>query len=134
MRLNEIEYVIGDTNNLLGRKTCCRRASAPFKLNYVEIGNEDWFDRSNSYDGRFNQFRTAIEAKYPQLKCISTIADAQYPAMKVTGKEPDVVDEHYYRNSWDMWENASQYDKYDRKGQRYLWANGQHAKVHQQQI
>ena len=55
----------------------------PFKLNYVEIGNEDWFDRSNSYDGRFNQFRAAIEAKYPQLKCISTIAGAQYPSMKV---------------------------------------------------
>ena len=54
----------------------------PFKLSYVEIGNEDWFDRSNSYDGRFNQFRKAIEAKYPQLICISTIADAQYPADK----------------------------------------------------
>ena len=48
-------------------------------LRYVEIGNEDWFDRSNSYDGRFTQFRTAIETKYPQLICISTIADAQYP-------------------------------------------------------
>ena len=98
----------------------------PFKLSYVEIGNEDWFDRSNSYDGRFNQFRKAIEAKYPQLICISTIADAQYPQIKVTsGKPPAVVDEHYYRNSWEMWENASQYDKYDRNGPKIFvgeWA------------
>jgi len=93
---------------------------------YIEIGNEDWFDRTNSYDGRFNQFRNAIETKYPQLHCISTIADAQYPAQKITtGKKPYMLDEHYYRNSWAMWENASQYDKYDRKGPKIFvgeWA------------
>ena len=37
----------------------------PFKLRYVEIGNEDKFDRSRSYDGRFAQFYDAIKAKYP---------------------------------------------------------------------
>ncbi|HWJ92320.1 MAG TPA: alpha-L-arabinofuranosidase C-terminal domain-containing protein, partial [Flavisolibacter sp.] len=95
-------------------------------LTYVEIGNEDWFDRSGSYDGRFNQFREAIERKYPQLICISTIADAQYPDLKVkSGKRPAVLDEHYYRNSWEMWGNASQYDKYDRNGPKIFvgeWA------------
>jgi alpha-L-arabinofuranosidase len=124
--LNEIEYVIGDTNTYWGDKRAKDGHPKPFKMSYVEIGNEDWFDRSNSYDGRFNQFRTAIEAKYPQLTCISTIADAQYPQIKVTsGKLPAVLDEHYYRNSWDMWENASQYDKYDRKGPKIFvgeWA------------
>ena len=36
-----------------------------------------------------------------------------------------MVDEHYYRNSWEMWENASQYDKYDRNGPKIFvgeWA------------
>ena len=124
--LDEIEYVIGDTTTYWGAKRARDGHPEPFKLQYVEIGNEDWFDRSNSYDGRFNQFRTAIEAKYPQLTCISTIPGAQYPSMKVTsGKEPKVVDEHYYRNSWDMWENASQYDTYDRNGPKIFvgeWA------------
>lgn len=124
--LDEIEYVIGDTSTYWGSKRAADGHPRPFALRYIEVGNEDWFDRSNSYDGRFNQFRTAIEAKYPQLTCISTIADAQYPAIKVTsGKEPAVVDEHYYRNSWDMWEHASQYDKYDRKGPKIFvgeWA------------
>jgi alpha-N-arabinofuranosidase len=123
--LDEIEYVIGDTSTYWGAKRAADGHPAPFKLTYVEIGNEDWFDISNSYDGRFNQFRTAI-AKYPQLTCISTIADAQYPQMKVTsGEKPEVVDEHYYRNSWEMWENASQYDKYDRTGPKIFvgeWA------------
>jgi len=123
--LDEIEYVIGDTNTYWGAKRAADGHPEPFKLSYVEIGNEDWFDRSNSYDGRFTQFRNAIEAKYPQLTCISTIPATQYPSMKVTGKEPAVVDEHYYRNSWDMWENASQYDKYDRNGPKIFvgeWA------------
>jgi alpha-N-arabinofuranosidase len=124
--LDEIEYVIGDTSTYWGRRRAEDGHAQPFKLQYVEIGNEDWFDRSNSYDGRFNQFRNAIEAKYPQLTCISTIPGAQYPSMKVTsGKEPKVVDEHYYRNSWEMWENASQYDTYDRNGPKIFvgeWA------------
>ncbi|MBC7535367.1 MAG: alpha-N-arabinofuranosidase [Ferruginibacter sp.] len=124
--LDEIEYIIGDTSTYWGAKRAADGHPAPFKLTYVEVGNEDWFDRSNSYNGRFTQFRTAIESKYPQLKCISTIADAQYPDMKVTtGKKPEVVDEHYYRNAWDMWENASQYDNYDRNGPKIFvgeWA------------
>jgi len=124
--LEEIEHCIGDVKTYWGSKRAADGHPEPFKLTYVEIGNEDWFDRSNSYDGRFNQFRAAIEKKYPQLHCISTIADAQYPDLKVTtGKKPEVLDEHYYRNSWAMWENASQYDKYDRKGPKIFvgeWA------------
>ncbi len=124
--LDEIEYIIGDTKTYWGAKRAADGHPAPFKLTYVEVGNEDWFDRTNSYDGRFNQFRTAIEKKYPNLHCISTIADAQYPNLKVTtGKKPEILDEHYYRDSWAMWENASQYDKYDRKGPKIFvgeWA------------
>jgi len=124
--LEEIEYVIGDANTYWGAKRVRDGHAAPFKMTYVEIGNEDWFDRSGSYDGRFTQFREAIEKKYPQLICISTIADAQYPDLKVTsGKKPAVLDEHYYRNSWEMWANASQYDKYDRNGPKIFvgeWA------------
>lgn len=124
--LEEIEYVIGDASTYWGAKRAEDGHPEPFKLKYIEIGNEDWFDRSNSYDGRFNQFRNSIEAKYPQLTCISTIPGEQYPSIKVTsGKEPAVVDEHYYRNSWDMWQNASQYDKYDRNGPKIFvgeWA------------
>lgn len=124
--LDEIEYVIGGTDTYWGARRAADGHPAPFKMTYVEVGNEDWFDRSKSYDGRFKQFRAAIESKYPSLHVISTIADAQYPNLKVTGSDkPEVVDEHYYRNSWDMWENASQYDKYDRTGPKIFvgeWA------------
>lgn len=124
--LEEIEYVMGDVNTYWGAKRAADGHPAPFKLSYIEVGNEDWFDRSNSYDGRFKQFRAAIEAKYPQLHVISSIADTQYPDLKITGnKKPEVVDEHYYRDSWEMWQNASQYDAYDRNGPKIFvgeWA------------
>ncbi|MEO6550502.1 MAG: alpha-L-arabinofuranosidase C-terminal domain-containing protein [Ferruginibacter sp.] len=124
--LDQIEYVMGDVNTFWGARRAADGHPAPFKLTYVEVGNEDFFDRSNSYDGRFKQFRAAIEKKYPSLHVISTIDEKQFPNLKITGdNKPEVVDEHYYRDSWTMWENASQYDKYDRNGPKIFvgeWA------------
>jgi alpha-N-arabinofuranosidase len=110
--LDEIEYVTGDIHTKWGARRAADGHAAPFKLTDIEIGNEDWFDRSNSYDGRFNQFRAAIKAKYPRLRCISTIPDNN--ATKVTTLKPEMVDEHYYRPAWQMEEDAGHYDKYDR--------------------
>ncbi len=124
--LEEIEYVTGDVNTYWGAKRAADGHPAPFKLTYVEIGNEDWFDRSNSYDGRFKQFRAAIEKKYPSLHVISSIDAKQFPDMQITGdKKPEIEDEHYYRDAWTMWENAFQYDTYDRNGPKIFvgeWA------------
>jgi len=96
--LEEIEYVIGGTNTIWGAQRAKDGHSEPFKLTYVEIGNEDWFDKSKSYDERFAQFYDAIKAKYPQLKTISTIGDDQPEALRVHRRKPDVMDEHYYRS------------------------------------
>ena len=47
----------------------------PFAMSYVEVGNEDNFDRRDggTYKERFAQFFDAIKAKYPQLQVIATI-------------------------------------------------------------
>jgi len=125
--LEEIEYVIGDQSTKWGAIRARDGHPAPFPLSYVEIGNEDGFDRSGSYAKRFNQFAEAIRAKYPQLKIISTVGgkndwlSGRFPIPK----NPDLVDEHFYRNSIEMLEMASQYDKYDRNGPKIFvgeWA------------
>src|SRR3984885_1240746 len=114
--LDEIEYVTGGPDTKWGAERVKNGHPAPFKLTYVEIGNEDWFDKSNSYDGRFNQFCAAINKKYPKLLCISTVDEKNYASLRVvTGPKPYMVDEHYYQNSWQMQEDASRYDSYDRK-------------------
>ena len=104
--LDEIEYVTGDANTKWGAQRAKDGHPAPFTLRYVEIGNEDWFDRSRSYDGRFAQFFDAIKAKYPNLQVIATTP--------VTNRVPDLLDEHYYRSQEDMQAHALDYDKYSR--------------------
>jgi alpha-N-arabinofuranosidase len=104
--LDEIEYVTGDVNTKWGAQRAKDGHPAPFALNYVEVGNEDWFDKSGSYDGRFAQIFDAIKARYPQLQVIATT--------KVKSRVPDLLDEHYYRSQEEMQLHALDYDQYSR--------------------
>ena len=115
--LDEIEYVTGDASTTWGARRIKDGHPAPFPLNYVEIGNEDWFDRSGSYDARFAQFYDAIKAKYPRLKLISTIGNDQGENARVHSRKPDVTDEHYYSPADSFVRTSPNYAmKYDRNG------------------
>jgi len=115
--LDEIEYVIGDTNTKWGAQRALDGHPAPFNLHYVEIGNEDWFDKSGSYDARFAQFSDAIKARYPWLNTISTIGNDQPEKIHVHSRKPDMTDEHYYRSADDFLRMSPDYARhYDRKG------------------
>jgi alpha-N-arabinofuranosidase len=125
--LEEIEYVTGDTTTVWGKRRAKDGHPAPFPLRYIEVGNEDGFDASGSYDGRFAQFYDAIKAKYPSLQVISTAGgkDGLGRRVKLTSRRPDAIDEHYYRNSWEMEEDAAHYDNYSRTGPKIFvgeWA------------
>ena len=115
--LDEIEYVIGPATSKWGSMRAKAGHQAPFKLTYVEVGNEDWFDKSGSYDQRFAQFNAAIKERYPQLKVISTVGFEQPEGLRVHSVKPDVLDEHYYRTV-DVFVKMArgQYEKYDRRG------------------
>jgi len=89
--LDEIEYVTGDGSTKWGAERAKDGHPAPFALSYIEVGNEDWFDRSKSYDARYAQFYDAIKAKYPALQLIATTP--------VKGHTMDVVDDHYYKRA-----------------------------------
>jgi alpha-N-arabinofuranosidase len=115
--LDEIEYVMGPATSKWGALRARAGHPAPFKLRYVEIGNEDFFDKSGSYDGRFAQFHAAIKARYPQLQLISSSGFERPENERVKSVVPDVVDEHYYRTV-DVFLRMARgtYEKYDRKG------------------
>lgn len=115
--LEEIEYVTGGTNTTWGAVRARDGHPAPFELRYVEIGNEDNFDRAKTYDGRYAQFYKAIKAKYPDVQVIATIP--------VKGITPDVVDDHYYKREQGMFDEARHYDNTDRQGPKIFvgeWA------------
>ncbi|MBQ6243766.1 MAG: alpha-N-arabinofuranosidase [Bacteroidales bacterium] len=127
--LDEIEYVIGGPETKWGGQRVRDGHPAPFKLHYVEIGNEDFFDRSGSYQGRYMQFYKAIKAKYPQLQIIASTSEQQFydgGVMDRRDLQLDIVDEHYYRNTLGMYRAAFQYDSYDRNGPKVFcgeWAS-----------
>ncbi|KQV47940.1 hypothetical protein ASC95_18325 [Pelomonas sp. Root1217] len=122
--LDQIEYIIGDANTTWGAQRAKDGHPDPFPLRYVEIGNEDFFDKSGSYDKRFAIFHKAIRAKYPQLQLISTMAPSATPSQR-----PDMVDEHTY--AWgeaQMYEHLNDYDKRPRSESKVFvgeWATHQ---------
>ena len=123
--LDEIEYIMGDASTKWGSVRARDGHPAPFPLHYVEIGNEDFFDRSGSYPNRFKMFYDAIKARYPQLQIISTVGYDALKSKAIPNPVVDVIDEHYYRGANDMYRNAFQYDRYDRKGPKIFcgeWA------------
>ncbi|HWD37904.1 MAG TPA: alpha-L-arabinofuranosidase C-terminal domain-containing protein [Fimbriimonas sp.] len=116
--LDEIEYATGDTSTKWGAERAKNGHPKPFPLTYVEIGNEDWFDRSRTYDGRFAQFYDAIKAKYPGLQIIATAP--------IQSRKPDVMDDHYYRSAADMERDSGHYDRISRSGPKIFvgeWAS-----------
>ncbi|MEO7719800.1 MAG: alpha-L-arabinofuranosidase C-terminal domain-containing protein [Capsulimonas sp.] len=116
--LDEIEYVTGDKSTKWGAERVRNGHPAPFALTYVEIGNEDGFDRSRSYDGRFTQFYDAIKAKYPKIKLMATD--------NVKTRTPDLIDHHYYRSATEMARDAAHYDSYSRTAPKVFvgeWAS-----------
>jgi alpha-N-arabinofuranosidase len=131
--LEEIEYVIGDTSTPWGARRAQDGHPKPFKLTYVEIGNEDFFDRSNTYDARFAQFHDAIKARYPRLKTISSIASDQPEKLRVHSRKPDMLDEHYYRSTDEFLHMSPGYaSKYDLSGPEVFvgeWAAHEDGKI-----
>lgn len=115
--LEEIQYVTGDANTKWGAERASDGHPNPFPLRYVEVGNEDEFDKSGSYDARFAQFFDAIRKSYPALKVIATAP--------VTSRRPDVLDEHFYRSAQEFFDDTHHYDKTDRNGPKIFvgeWA------------
>jgi alpha-N-arabinofuranosidase len=125
--LDEIEYATGDARTKWGARRARDGHSAPFKLTYVEIGNEE---EGQQYEARFAQFYDAIKARYPTLQMIANSTSKNSwglpaPGAPVTSRTPDVLDEHFYMYASDYFADVGHYDHYDRKGPKIFvgeWA------------
>jgi alpha-N-arabinofuranosidase len=115
--LDEIEYVTGDASTKWGAVRVKDGHPEPFALHYIEMGNEDEFDKSGSYEERFARFAKVIRRKYPQYKLIATT-----PVKSAT---PDVIDDHYYLTPQEFFDLDHKYDSMDRNGPKIFvgeWA------------
>ena len=104
--LDGIEYAIGSAKETKwGALRAQNGHPAPFDLQYVEIGNENY---GPLYEERYVRFHHAIRARYPQLKVIANAA--------VTSAPVDILDEHFYPSADFFIAHHDHYDSYDRSG------------------
>ncbi|KAI7857775.1 glycoside hydrolase superfamily [Circinella umbellata] len=104
--LDELEYLLGDSSTQFGKLRAEHGREEPFKIDMIEIGNEDWF--STTYDYRYKAYYDAIHEKYPDKTIISTAAQKSRPW--------DLIDDHYYMTTDEMISNFDYYDNYARSG------------------
>jgi len=106
--LDAIEYANGPTNSVWGSLRARNGHPAPFRLKYLEIGNENG---GPAYHERWGPFHQAIKARYPEIQLVANVWGG-YP----NHPKPDIIDEHYYNNPEFFMRHANQYDRYDRNG------------------
>lgn len=105
--LDAVEYAIGDASTPMGRKRAEAGHPEPFKLSYIEIGNEN---SGEEYYWRYKKFYDVLKAKYPQIHYVSNTHTEH------AGLPTEMADEHYYDTPEFFLENTHMYDNYDRKG------------------
>ncbi|KAF2186633.1 glycoside hydrolase family 51 protein [Zopfia rhizophila CBS 207.26] len=126
--LNEIEFVRGDSSTPYGKLRASLGYPEPWKLKYVEVGNEDWLAGAPSgyqsyMDYRFNAFNTAIKEKYPDIQVIAS------PSVfdNMTIPAPAAGDYHPYRQPNDYY---AEFHKFDHLTSDNLTLVGEFASVH----
>jgi alpha-L-arabinofuranosidase len=103
--LDALEYATGPATSQWGAKRVANGRPEPFKIKYVEIGNES---NGPDYRKHYRVFYDAIKAKYPQ---VTTIADERMPDLPM-----EFVDDHFYVNPARFFNMAGHYDDASRSG------------------
>lgn len=118
--LDLIEFANGPATSEWGKKRAAMGHPKPFRLTHLEVGNEE--NLPEEFFARFKEFRSAIEAKYPDITVISNSgpddSGSTFDKAWQLGRDADVamVDEHYYNSPQWFLENNDRYDSYDREG------------------
>jgi alpha-L-arabinofuranosidase len=115
--LDLIEFANGDSTSTWGLMRAKMGHPKPFNLKMLGVGNENW---GPQYIERLAVFQKAIKKQYPaiQLVCSSGVFEGeqfQFLDQSVRAMKGDFIDEHYYQTPKWFLDNATRYDKYDKK-------------------
>ena len=117
--LDLIEFANGAVTSKWGKLRADMGHPKPFNLTMIGVGNEQW---GPQYFERYKVFEKALKSKYPNIKIVSSagpFADGEmfdFAWDELKALNPDLVDEHYYKDPQWFFKNANRYDNYDRKG------------------
>lgn len=116
--LDLIEFARGGADTPMGRIRAEMGHPAPFQLEMIGVGNEQW---NEIYFERYEVIHEAVKAKHPDIRLIGCAGwtssgaeiDAAHAWMRAAPAKPDYSDEHFYkRTSW-YYENIDRYAAYD---------------------
>jgi len=105
--IHAIEYATADKDTYWGQKRAENGHPEPFRLKYIEIGNEN---RGEEYNIRYRLFYDTLKSRYPNLIYISNTHT------ELEGLPTEIADEHFYNDSEFFVSLRSRYDGYDRSG------------------
>ncbi len=108
--LDALQYAMGPADSEWGAKRAANGHPEPFKIDYVEIGNEN---SGSNYTKHYPIYYQAIKDKWPG---IITIADTTRSGME--DQPMEYVDDHFYRNPSQFFAMADYYDKTNRDGHK----------------
>ncbi len=117
--LDLIEFANGPVTSPWGKLRAQMGHPAPFHLEMIGVGNEQW---GPQYLERYKVFAAALKAKYPDIKLVAAAgpgpAGEPFDTMWTNWRQlkADIVDEHYYMNPQWFLTNTGRYDHYDRSG------------------
>ncbi len=117
--LDLIEFANGQVSSPWGRLRAQMGHPAPFSLEMLGIGNEQWGPR---YVERYQAFARVLKAKHPEIKLVVSAGPAPsgepFESMWSNWRQlnADIVDEHYYMSPEWFLANTGRYDRYDRSG------------------
>ena len=104
--LGALEYALGSADSRWGALRAEMGHEAPFRLDYLEIGNENW---GPEYEWRFDLVKKAVLERYPNLTIITNDRG------RSRRLEADIADDHYYNMPEFFAEGITHYDSYDRQ-------------------
>jgi len=117
--LDLIEFANGPVDSPWGKLRAQMGHPAPFHMEMLGVGNEQWGAR---YLERYKVFAAALKAKHPEIKLVVAAGPAPagepFDTMWANWRQlkPDFVDEHYYMSPEWFLTNTARYDHYDRSG------------------
>jgi alpha-L-arabinofuranosidase len=117
--LDLIEFANGDVNLPWGKLRAQMGHPAPFHLEMLGVGNEQWGPR---YVERYKVFAAALKVKHPEIKLVVAAGPAPagepFDSMWSSWRQlkADIVDEHFYMAPDWFLTNTGRYDHYDRSG------------------
>ena len=117
--LDLIEFANGPEASFWGARRAAMGHPAPFNLQMLGIGNEQW---GLQYFDRYERFARVLKEKHPEISLVAAAgpdpADPRFRLAwtKLRELHADIIDEHCYAAPDWFFSNTHRYDRYDRNG------------------